>query len=98
MFDAGDDLYRYQCYWFGGRGEGHVLEHARVPTDVEAVAWGLARTPSVRIRLPDHRTYWAGSAPNPGGFFGTWAPTQAPLPSAPYAGARPAPAPVAPRR
>jgi hypothetical protein len=74
VFDAGDELYRYQCYWFGGPSGDRVLEHDRVATDVQAVAWGMDRATRIRIRLPDHQTYWAGSAPNPGGFAGTWSP------------------------
>ncbi len=74
VFDAGGDLYHYQCYWFGGRAEDHLREHAQVTTEAEAVVWGLERSPRVRIRLSDHRTYWAGAAPDPGGFAGTWAP------------------------
>ena len=74
VFDAGGDLYQYQCYWFGGRGGDHVLEHARSATAADAVKWATARTPRARIRLADHRTYWAGAAPKPGGLAGTWTP------------------------
>jgi hypothetical protein len=36
--------------------------------------------------MPDHRTYWAGSAPCPNGFAGTW--------RAPIATSNPDPVPV----
>lgn len=74
IFDAGGDLYRYQCYWFGGSCDDHLLEHARVRTATDAVTWARARTPRARIRLPDHRTYWAGTGQQPPGFAGTWVP------------------------
>ena len=74
VFDAGGDLYQYQCYWFGGRCGDHLLEHTRSATAADAVNWAAARTPRARIRLPDHRTYWAGAAPRPEGFAGTWTP------------------------
>jgi hypothetical protein len=73
VFDAGGDLYQYQCYWFGGSCGDHLLEHSRAATAADAVKWATARTPQARIRLSDHRTYWAGTGPNPGGFAGTWA-------------------------
>jgi hypothetical protein len=74
VFDAGGDLYQYQCYWFGGSGGDHLIERTRAATAADAVKWATARTPRSRIRLSDHRTYWAGTSPNPGGFAGTWAP------------------------
>ena len=79
VFDAGGDLFKYRCYWFGGPCEDHLVESTGVATDVDAVSWAAARTPMVRIRLPDHRTYWAGTRPAPTGFFGTWRPGQADL-------------------
>ena len=33
---------------------------------------GPVSHPRARIRLPDHRTYWAGTDPAPGGFAGAW--------------------------
>jgi len=65
IFDAGGELFKYQCYWMGGHGDTHVIEHARKVTDVDAVAWAAARTPRARIRMPDQLTYWAGTAPPP---------------------------------
>jgi hypothetical protein len=77
IFDAGGDLFQYQCYWMGGHCDDHLIEHARMATDAEAVGWAAARTARARIRMPDHRTYWAGSAPCPNGFAGIWrAPVQ----------------------
>jgi hypothetical protein len=72
IFDAGGGLFQYQCYWKGGHCDDHLIEHARMATDTDAVDWAAARTPRARIRMPDHRTYWAGSAPRPNGFAGTW--------------------------
>lgn len=76
VFDAGGDLYQYQCYWFAGSSVDHLLEHTRAVTAADAVEWATARTPRARIRLSDHRTYWAGTGPDPGGFAGTWAPNR----------------------
>jgi len=70
VYDQAADV--YHCYWFGGRGDDQLIEHTEVPTAADAVAWAGARTPRARIRLPDHRTYWAGTAPCPGGFAGIW--------------------------
>lgn len=74
IFDAGGDLFMYQCYWFGGQGGDHLLEHARASSATEAVVWAAARTPRARIRMADHRTYWAGQEADPGGFSGVWEP------------------------
>ena len=73
VYDQAADV--YQCYWFGGRSTDHLLEHTEVATAADAVAWAEARTPRARIRLPDHRTYWAGTGPSPGGFAGIWKPS-----------------------
>ena len=76
IFDAGGDLFQYRCYWMGGPTGDHLVESARVATDIDAADWAAVRTPSARIRLPDHRTYWAGTAPAPRGFAGIWQPTR----------------------
>lgn len=68
--DAARDC--YHCYWLVGPADDHLLEHAEVPSAAIAVEWARSRTPRARIRLPDHRTYWAGTDPAPGGFAGTW--------------------------
>jgi hypothetical protein len=62
----------YLCYWYTGTGEGHLVEHARAASAEEAVAWGRRRTPRVRIRTADARTYWAGTAPAPERFTNSW--------------------------
>ena len=72
VYDQAADV--YHCYWFGGRSDDHLIEHAEVATAADAVAWAKSRTPRARIRLPDHRTYWAGASPSPGGFAGIWKP------------------------
>jgi hypothetical protein len=74
----------YHCYWLAGRSDDHLVEHAQVATAAEAVAWAAARTPRARIRLPDHRTYWAGTGPNPGGFAGIWQAAPPTTSSTPY--------------
>src|SRR5687767_14779449 len=63
----------YSCSWYAGTHDGRLVEHARVATASQAVAWGLSRTPRVRIRTADACTYWAGTAPRPEGFSHTWA-------------------------
>lgn len=62
----------YLCYWYTGRSGDNLEERARVTTATLAVGWARVRTSQVRIRMPDHRTYWAGAAPTPPGFAGTW--------------------------
>jgi hypothetical protein len=67
----GDDI----CYWYAGTGDAHLVEHARAASAEEAIDWGRDRTPRVRIRTADARSYWAGTAPRPEGFARTWDPT-----------------------
>jgi hypothetical protein len=71
-FDAGHDTYR--CDWLVGKADDHLLERTDVASAAEAVAWARSRTGRARIRLADHRTYWAGTDPSPAGFAGTWDP------------------------
>ena len=61
----------YLCYWYAGAYGGHLVEQARAVDAPEAVAWGLTRTPRVRIRTADGPA-WAGSAPRPEAFTHTW--------------------------
>jgi hypothetical protein len=72
----------YLCYWYTGTNDGHLVEHKRVATAADAVAWGRLRTSRVRIRTPDARTYWAGTAPRPATFTSTWKEGSSPLPLA----------------
>jgi hypothetical protein len=58
--------------WYAGTGEAHLLEHALVASAEDAIAWGRDRTPRVRIRTADARTYWAGTTAAPEGFAHTW--------------------------
>ena len=69
--DKGDFL----CYWYSGSGGDHLVDQAREPSAEEAIAWGHQRTPRVRIRTADARTYWAGTAPPPEGFAHRWSRT-----------------------
>ena len=69
--DRGDPA-GFHCYWYTGRAEDHMVEHAHVVGETDAVAWGRARTPRVRIRTADTRSAWAGSAPRPAGIEFTW--------------------------
>ena len=62
----------YSCSWFAGTHDGRLVEHARIATASEAVAWGRSRTARVRIRTADACTYWAGTAPRPEGFSHSW--------------------------
>ena len=70
VYDAARDC--YHCYWLVGPADDHLVEHTEAPSAAVAVEWARSRTPRARIRLPDHRTYWAGTDPAPGGFAGTW--------------------------
>jgi hypothetical protein len=72
LFDAGGELFKYQCYWMGAHCDDHLIEHARTVTGVDAVAWAASRTPQARIPMPDHITYWAGRGPRPSGFSRSW--------------------------
>jgi hypothetical protein len=72
VHDVGRDC--YHCYWLVGRPNDHLIESATEPSAPDAVEWARCRTPRARIRLGDHRTYWAGTDPAPRGFEGTWTP------------------------
>jgi hypothetical protein len=69
----------YHCYWLVGQANDHLVEHATEHSPAEAVEWSRSRTPRARIRLADHRTYWAGTDPAPPGFAGTWTPVSSPI-------------------
>jgi hypothetical protein len=69
VFDGSND--GYLCYWYAGAYGGHLVEEARAADAPAAVAWGLARTPRVRIRNAGGPA-WAGSAPRPDTFTRTW--------------------------
>jgi cytidine deaminase len=62
----------YPCYWYTGSQGGRLVEQARADTAAAAVEWGRARTPRVRIRMSDARTYWAGAGDVPDGYAGRW--------------------------
>lgn len=64
----------YLCYWYAGAHDDHLVEQTRAADAQEAVAWGLTRTPRVRIRTTDGYPSWAGSAPRPEMFTRTWRP------------------------
>jgi hypothetical protein len=53
----------------GDHAGGHAADALSAAVAVE---WARSRTPRARIRLPDHRTYWAGTDPSPGGLAGAW--------------------------
>lgn len=76
VHDAARDC--YHCYWLVGRPNDHLIEGGTEPSAADAVSWARARTPRARIRLADHRTYWAGTDPTPPGFAGTWTPSGPP--------------------
>jgi hypothetical protein len=73
----------YHCYWLVGRPNDHLIEGATEPSAADAVDWARSRTSRARIRLADHRTYWAGTDPAPSGFAGTWTPASRPTPLRP---------------
>jgi hypothetical protein len=64
----------FHCHWYAGESGGQLVEQADAATAVDAVAWGLLRTPRVRIRTRDGETQWAGTAPRPSTFAASWAP------------------------
>lgn len=63
----------YPSYWYTGAEGGRLVEQGRAATAAAAVEWGRARTPRVRIRMSDGRTYWAGDGDVPEGYAGRWA-------------------------
>lgn len=65
----------FHCYWYAGRNDDHLVEHAHVVGEAEAVAWARQRTTRVRIRTADARTSWAGTAPRPAGISRSWMPS-----------------------
>jgi hypothetical protein len=68
--DATND---YLCYWYrGANGADRLVEHGHATSAARAVAWGRARTPWIRIRMGDAKTYWAGNSAAPEGFAGLW--------------------------
>ena len=62
----------YFCYCYTGMEGGRLVEQGRADTAAAAVDWGRARTPRVRIRMNDARTYWAGEGAVPAGYAGRW--------------------------
>ena len=76
VHDAARDC--YHCYWLVRRPNDHLIERATLPGAADAVEWARDRTPRARIRLADHRTYWAGTDPAPPGFAGIWTPASPP--------------------
>ena len=45
-----------RCYWYAGASGGQLVEEADALSASAAVAWGLIRTPRVRIRTRDGET------------------------------------------
>jgi cytidine deaminase len=66
---------QYGCYWYTGPSDGRLDEHARVDNVTDAVAWGRARSPRVRIRDVEGRSSWAGTAARPYGINRDWNPS-----------------------
>ena len=62
----------FQCYWYTGPHDIQLMEHASAATARDAVTWGRARTPRVRIRTRDARSQWAGIEPRPATFTVDW--------------------------
>lgn len=62
---------QFDCYWYRGRQEDHLVEQASCEDQSSAIAWGRARSGRVRVR--DHRqTAWAGSDSVDDGQTLTW--------------------------
>jgi hypothetical protein len=60
------------CYWYAGVSGGQLIEHADADSARDAVAWGLERTPRVRIRTREGETQWAGTEARPEMFATSW--------------------------
>ncbi|MEY2459990.1 MAG: hypothetical protein QOG30_1820, partial [Acidimicrobiaceae bacterium] len=63
---------KFDCYWYTGAHDDQLVDQSGAGTATEAVTWGRARTPRVRIRTRDGRSQWAGTAPRPDTFTTTW--------------------------
>ena len=51
---------RFDCYWYRGRQEDHLVDQASCGDQSSALLWGRARSGRVRVR--DHgETAWAGT-------------------------------------
>jgi hypothetical protein len=74
VFDRGKN--EYLCNWYNGPDGGNrLLGQGRAATASLGVDWGRERTPNVRVRMGDAKTYWAGPGVAPDGFAGIWAET-----------------------
>ena len=61
-----------RCYWYAGASGGQLVEQADAESASAAVAWGLVRTPRVRIRTRGAETQWAGTEARPETFTTSW--------------------------
>ena len=68
---ADQDNCHYVDYWYTGKSGDQLAEQARATTMTLAVGPAHIRTSQGPIRMPDHPTYWAGSAPSPPGIAAT---------------------------
>jgi hypothetical protein len=62
----------FNCYWYTGTNDGQLIERADAATTEDAVAWGRARSPRVRIRTRDGEAQWAGTETRPETFAVGW--------------------------
>jgi hypothetical protein len=62
----------YLCRWYGGGADDVLAERARAGSSRSAVRWAQARAARVRIQTGSGELLWAGTAPCPDDFAGTW--------------------------
>ena len=62
----------YLCQWYGGQDDDILAERARAGSARTAVRWAQARSNRVRILTGAGDTLWAGTAPRPDEYAGTW--------------------------
>ena len=63
---------KFDCYWYTGANDIQLVEQTSASIASEAVTWGRAHTPRVRIRTRDGQSQWAGSGVRPDTFTVTW--------------------------
>ena len=62
MFDAGGDLFKYQCHGIGGPPRGLPIREARMAVDANGVAFAPERTDQAGIRVLSRPKYRASSS------------------------------------
>lgn len=62
----------YLCQWYEGDDGSVLAERARAGSARTAVRWALARSARVQILTGAGELLWAGTAPRPASFSGSW--------------------------